>query len=77
MDPEKRENRIVEIMNEMVSSIQDDGSLTLTEMAEPYRSSGEMGPCLIAFSRLEAEGLIVKQPDGKWRIFEGNRSSNR
>lgn len=70
MDPETREKRITDIMSEIVNSLSREGPLSLSSMSKPYCYSGEMGPCLIAFSRLEAEGLIVQRPDGKWKVAE-------
>lgn len=68
MDAEMREKRITEIMSEIVDALSREGPLSLSSMSESYRSDGEMAPCLIAFSRLEAEGLIVQRSDGKWEI---------
>ncbi|KXA90675.1 hypothetical protein AKJ61_00080 [candidate division MSBL1 archaeon SCGC-AAA259B11] len=67
---EERENRITEIMTKMANDLEENGPLSLTEMSKPYREENEMGPCLIAFSRLEAEGLIVQKPNGKWKISQ-------
>lgn len=72
MDPKKRERRNTEIMNEMIKNLQENGPLTLTELSKKYRKSKEMGSCLIAFSRLEAEGLIIRKPNGKWKVSNLN-----
>lgn len=70
MNSETREERITDIMSEIVNSLSREGPLSLSSMSKPYCHSEEMSPCLIAFSRLEAEGLIVQHPDGKWRVAE-------
>lgn len=66
MEPESREEKIADIMTEVANKLLADGPLTLESMVAPYEE-GEMGPFLIAFSRLEADGMVVKDTDGKWR----------
>lgn len=66
MDPKKREQRIVEIMGEILNELRDGASLSLDEISEEYRSSEEAGLCHIAFSRLEAEEMIEKDSEGEW-----------
>ncbi len=68
MEGENREKRVLEIMTNMVNKLLEEGPISLTSMSESYRSSNEMGLCLMAFSRLEAEGLIIQRPDGKWKL---------
>lgn len=68
MESKTREERVLEIMTNMVNNLLKKGPLSLNAMAEPYRSSNEMGLCLMAFSRLEAEGLIIQRPDDRWKL---------
>ncbi|KXB05723.1 hypothetical protein AKJ50_00040 [candidate division MSBL1 archaeon SCGC-AAA382A13] len=70
MEPEIREERVTEIMSEMVNTLDEEGALSLATMSEPYIANDETGLCLMAFSRLEAEGLIIQQLDGKWKLSE-------
>lgn len=68
MESKTREERVLEIMTNMVNNLLKKGPLSLNAMAEPYHSSNEMGLCLMAFSRLEAEGLIIQRPDDRWKL---------
>lgn len=70
MDAEYREKRIAEIMTDILNKLLESGPRSLEWLSDQYRSSDEVGLCLIAFSRLEAEGLIVRDPAGKWKITE-------
>lgn len=70
MDAEVREERINKIMNELLNSLIQRDPRSLTWMSEQYREENEVGLCMIAFSRLEAEGLIIQRPDGKWEVSE-------
>lgn len=63
-----REKRITEIMTDIVNNLSEKGPHRLREMAEKYRPKNEVGLCQIAFSRLEAEGIIEKRSDGKWEL---------
>lgn len=68
MKPEDREKRVTEIMTKIVNNLHKEGPLSLGTIAEPYRTNNEMGLCLMAFSKLEAEDIIVKDSDGKWKF---------
>ena len=70
MDAETRKERIVEIMSEILRAISEKGPRSLEWMSSQYRKRNEEGLCQIAFSRLEAEKIIQKRPDGKWEIAE-------
>lgn len=68
MDKQERENRVLEIMTNMVNKLLEEGPSSLNSMSETYQKSNEMGLCLMAFSRLEAEGIIVQKSDGRWKV---------
>ncbi len=70
MNYEEREKRIKEIMGEICNRLSEKKSLSLEEMSKPYRKSEEIGLCLMAFSRLEAEGIIAQKLDDTWTISE-------
>lgn len=57
-------------MTEIISTISEEGPLSLESISQAYSSSGEIDLCLIAFSRLEAEGLITQRSNGKWKVIE-------
>jgi len=68
MREREREERVLEIMTSMVNKLIEEGPLHLDSMSKSYKESNEMGLCLMAFSRLEAEGIIVQKSSGKWKI---------
>ncbi len=68
MEGKNREKRVLEMMTNIVNRLLNEGPLSLNSMSNPYRSSNEIGLCLMAFSRLEAEGLIIQRPDDKWKL---------
>lgn len=70
MENKERENKVLKIMTNMVNKLREEGPSSLNSMSEAYQKSNEMGLCLMAFSRLEAEGIIVQKSDGRWKVSE-------
>lgn len=68
MGKQERENRVLEIMANMVNKLLEEGPSSLNSISKAYQKSNEMGLCLMAFSRLEAEGIIVQKSDGRWKV---------
>lgn len=66
MDVETRERKIAKVMSEIAGRLLHDGPVTLNSLSAPFEKK-EIGLFQIAFSRLEADGMIIKDSDENWR----------